>query len=116
MIKSFFAALSFISRLPVPARLSQGLEIEQYQRSIVTFPLVGLLLGAIAGAVALLLQPWCGVPLAALFGVLALALLTGGFHLDGLADTCDGISPPAPAIGCWRSCATAGWAPTAGWR
>ena len=50
MIKSFFAALSFISRLPVPARLSQGLEIEQYQRSIVTFPLVGLLLGAIAGA------------------------------------------------------------------
>ncbi len=116
MIKSFFAALSFISRLPVPARLSQGLEIEQYQRSIVTFPLVGLLLGAIAGAVALLLQPWCGVPLAALFGVLALALLTGGFHLDGLADTCDGIFPPAPAIGCWRSCATAGWAPTAGWR
>ena len=76
MIKSFFAALSFISRLPVPARLSQGLEIEQYQRSIVTFPLVGLLLGAIAGAVALLLQPWCGVPLAALFGVLALALLS----------------------------------------
>ncbi len=60
MIKSFFAALSFISRLPVPARLSQGLEIEQYQRSIVTFPLVGLLLGAIAGAVALLLQPWGG--------------------------------------------------------
>ena len=99
MIKSFFAALSFISRLPVPARLSQGLEIEQYQRSIVTFPLVGLLLGAIAGAVALLLQPWCGVPLAALFGVLALALLTGGFHLDGLADTCDGIfSAPIAAL------------------
>ena len=91
MIKSFFAALSFISRLPVPARLSQGLEIEQYQRSIVTFPLVGLLLGAIAGAVVMLLQPWCGGPLAALLGVLALALLTGGFHLDGLADTCDGI-------------------------
>ncbi|MBR7426400.1 adenosylcobinamide-GDP ribazoletransferase, partial [Klebsiella quasipneumoniae] len=50
--------------------------------------LVGLLLGAIAGAVALLVQPWCGVPLAALFGVLALALLTGGFHVDGVADTC----------------------------
>ncbi|MEN0616917.1 adenosylcobinamide-GDP ribazoletransferase [Klebsiella indica] len=91
MIKSFFVALSFISRLPVPARLSQGLEIEQYQRSIVTFPFVGLLLGAISGAVAMLLQPWCGGPLAALLGVLTLALLTGGFHLDGLADTCDGI-------------------------
>ena len=80
MIKSFFAALSFISRLPVPARLSQGLEIEQYQRSIITFPLVGLLLGAIAGAVVMLLQPWCGGPLAALLGVLALATLLLGVN------------------------------------
>ncbi|WP_368749601.1 adenosylcobinamide-GDP ribazoletransferase [Klebsiella aerogenes] len=91
MIKSFFATLSFMSRLPVPARWSQGLEIDQYERGIVTFPLVGLLLGAIAGLVMLALHAWCGLPLAALFAVLALALLTGGFHLDGLADTCDGI-------------------------
>lgn len=89
MIKSFFATLSFMSRLPVPARWSQGLEIDQYERGIVTFPLVGLLLGAIAGLVMLALHAWCGLPLAALFAVLA--LLTGGFHLDGLADTCDGI-------------------------
>jgi adenosylcobinamide-GDP ribazoletransferase len=38
----------------------------------------------------MLLKPWCGAPLAALFAVLALALLTGG-HLDGVADTCDGV-------------------------
>jgi adenosylcobinamide-GDP ribazoletransferase len=91
MMKSFFAALSFMSRLPVPARWSQGLEIDEYERGIVTFPLVGLLLGAIAGLVMLALHAWCGLPLAALLAVLALALLTGGFHLDGLADTCDGI-------------------------
>nr|WP_310887845.1 adenosylcobinamide-GDP ribazoletransferase [Salmonella enterica] len=42
-------------------------------------------------AIFILLQSWCGIPLAALFCILALALLTGGFHLDGLADTCDGI-------------------------
>ena len=75
MIKSFFATLSFMSRLPVPARWSQGLEIDQYERGIVTFPLVGLLLGAIAGLVMLALHAWCGLPLAALFAVLALALL-----------------------------------------
>lgn len=91
MIKLFFATLSFISRLPVPGRCVQGLDVAEYVRGIVTFPLVGLLLGALSGVVVLALQPWCGVPLAALFGVLALALLTGGFHLDGLADTCDGI-------------------------
>ncbi len=79
MIKSFFATLSFMSRLPVPARWSQGLEIDQYERGIVTFPLVGLLLGAIAGLVMLALHARCGLPLAALFAVLALAMLTGGF-------------------------------------
>ncbi len=110
MIKSFFAALSFISRLPVPARLSQGLEIEQYQRSIVTFPLVGLLLGAIAGAVALLLQPWCGVRWRR-FGVLALALLTpADSTLTGWLIPATAFLRPHPRSDAGDPCATAGWA------
>lgn len=91
MSKLFWAMLSFITRLPVPGRWSQGLEFDQYSRGIVTFPLIGLLLGALSGLVFMLFQAWCGAPLAALFTVLALALMTGGFHLDGLADTCDGV-------------------------
>lgn len=91
MSKLFWAMLSFISRLPVPARWSQGLDFEHYSRGIVMFPLIGVVLGGLTGLVFMALQAWCGVPLAALFAVLALALLTGGFHLDGLADTCDGI-------------------------
>ncbi|MGP3592884.1 adenosylcobinamide-GDP ribazoletransferase [Vagococcus sp. WN89Y] len=91
MIALFLATLSFISRIPVPERWMHGLDAADYVRGIVTFPLVGVLLGALSGGVFVLLLPWCGTPLAALFAVLALALLTGGFHLDGLADTCDGI-------------------------
>ncbi|MCR3695445.1 MULTISPECIES: adenosylcobinamide-GDP ribazoletransferase [Citrobacter] len=91
MSKLFWAMLSFISRLPVPARWSQGLDFEHYSRGIVMFPLIGVVLGGLTGLVFMALQPWCGIPLAALFAVLTLALLTGGFHLDGLADTCDGI-------------------------
>lgn len=91
MSKLFWAMLAFISRLPVPSRWSQGLDFEQYSRGIVMFPFIGLILGGISGLIFILLQPWCGIPLAALFCILALALLTGGFHLDGLADTCDGI-------------------------
>ena len=91
MIKLFWATLSFMSRLPVPHRWSQGLEVDQYVRGIITFPLVGLLLGALSGLVFMVAEGWCGLPLAALLTVLALALLTGGFHLDGLADTCDGV-------------------------
>ncbi|HKM97910.1 MAG TPA: adenosylcobinamide-GDP ribazoletransferase [Buttiauxella sp.] len=91
MFRLFFATLQFMSRIPVPVRWSEGIETHQYVRGIVTFPFVGLVLGALAGVVFTLLQPWAGLPLAALGYVLALALLTGGFHLDGLADTCDGI-------------------------
>ncbi len=91
MSKLFWAMLAFISRLPVPSRWSQGLDFEQYSRGIVMFPFIGLILGGVSGLIFILLQPWCGIPLAALFCILALALLTGGFHLDGLADTCDGI-------------------------
>lgn len=91
MIRTFFATLAFMSRLPVPYRWSQGLALDRYVRGIVFFPWVGMVLGALAAAVFLLLAPWCGTPLAALFYVIALAALTGGFHLDGLADTCDGL-------------------------
>lgn len=91
MIALFLATLSFISRIPVPERWLHGLDAADYVRGIVTFPLVGVLLGALSGGVLIMLLSCCGTPLAALFGVLALALLTGGFHLDGLADTCDGV-------------------------
>lgn len=90
-MKLFLATLAFMSRIPVPERWMQGLAVDQYVRGIVTFPLVGVVLGALSGLVFILLDGWCGIPLAALFAVLALALLNGGFHLDGLADTCDGV-------------------------
>lgn len=116
MSKLFWAMLAFISRLPVPSRWSQGLDFEQYSRGIVMFPFIGLILGGVSGLIFILLQSWCGIPLAALFCILALALLTGGFHLDGLADTCDGIFPRAAVSECWRLCAIVVWEPMAGWR
>ena len=42
MNKLFWAMLSFITRLPVPRRWSQGLDFEHYSRGIITFPLIGL--------------------------------------------------------------------------
>ena len=38
MSKLFWAMLSFITRLPVPRRWSQGLDFEHYSRGIITFP------------------------------------------------------------------------------
>ncbi len=107
MSKLFWAMLSFITRLPVPRRWSQGLDFEHYSRGIITFPLIGLLLGAISGLVFMVLQAWCGVPLAALFSVLVLALMTGGFHLDGSLIPVMAYFLHVAAIACWKSCVIA---------
>ncbi|EKN4917400.1 adenosylcobinamide-GDP ribazoletransferase [Yersinia enterocolitica] len=80
-----------MTRIPVPERWTQGLALDNYERGIIGFPFIGLIVGVIGGVVFTLLAPWCGVPLAALGYVLVLALVTGAFHLDGLADTCDGV-------------------------
>lgn len=90
-LRLFLATLQFMTRIPVPERWTQGLAMDHYERGIVGFPLIGLIVGVMGGVVFTLLVPWCGVPLAALGYVLALALITGAFHLDGLADTCDGV-------------------------
>lgn len=63
------------------------------------FPAVGVVLGAAAGLPATAVLQWA--PHAALLGavlaVLVLVLLSRGLHLDGLADTVDGLGSGAPA-------------------
>jgi adenosylcobinamide-GDP ribazoletransferase len=62
-------------------------------------PLVGLALGAVAAGVLDLAVrvAHLGVLLAAVLAVTALALLTRGLHLDGLADLADGLGSRRPA-------------------
>jgi cobalamin synthase len=56
-------------------------------------PLVGLGLGGIATGVAVLGDRWISPLAGAVLGIAVLALLTRGLHLDGLADTADGLGP-----------------------
>ena len=55
--------------------------------------LVGLVLGTVAGAVAWVGARYAGPLVGAVLGVAVLAALTRGLHLDGLADTADGLGP-----------------------
>jgi adenosylcobinamide-GDP ribazoletransferase len=61
-------------------------------------PLAGLAVGAAAGLLgALLVQMGAGALLAAVAAVAVPAALTRGLHLDGLADTADGLGSGKPA-------------------
>ncbi|EMB4081180.1 adenosylcobinamide-GDP ribazoletransferase [Klebsiella aerogenes] len=91
-LKMLWATLGFITRIPVPQKWSDGVEFSQYGRGVPWFPVVGLIVGVLAalGYMAVS-QTGGGISIGAVAWVLALVLLTGGFHLDGLADTCDGV-------------------------
>lgn len=86
---TFPLALTFLTILPWPRPVLAG--PEDLARSLVWFPWVGLLLGALyAGAGYLALHVWPPAGAAALLLVLTV-ILTRGLHLDGLADTLDGL-------------------------
>jgi adenosylcobinamide-GDP ribazoletransferase len=82
------AALQFLTLLPIKRSFTS----EQIGRSTAYFPLVGIIIGLILAGLNyvfnLLLPP--SVVNALL--VVTLAVLSGGLHLDGLADTMDGIA------------------------
>lgn len=55
------------------------------------FPLVGALVGGLAGAVRFILDPLLGAAPASVLAAATLVASTGALHLDGLADCADGL-------------------------
>ena len=92
LLRSIAAAFSFLTRLPVPARaIGEGdVAARALGQSVVWFPLVGALIGGAQVGVAWLLGGHLPPGLIAVALVALSAALTGGLHLDGLADTFDG--------------------------
>jgi cobalamin 5'-phosphate synthase/cobalamin synthase len=83
-----FESAALLTVLPVPARAAAS------TRGVLPWaPLIGLGLGGIATGVAVLGDRWISPLAGAVLGVAVLALLTRGLHLDGLADTADGLGP-----------------------
>ncbi len=86
MIQPFLIALQFLTRLPV--RLKSQPNEHDMGRSLLYYPLVGLLIGALLVASSWLLSDTPPFVAAALL-VTLWVILTGGLHLDGLADSAD---------------------------
>ncbi|MGE4543145.1 MAG: adenosylcobinamide-GDP ribazoletransferase [Pedobacter sp.] len=88
-MKSLFAALGFLTVLPLPARwLGTG---EDLGRSLIWFPLVGALIGMLAAIIDLGLGMILPPTVVSVITVLILLAASGGLHMDGLADSADGF-------------------------
>jgi adenosylcobinamide-GDP ribazoletransferase len=87
----------------IPAGVSGMLDDDVAARAILWLPAIGLLLGGIGACVVLavggLNATGPGRLLGAALAVTIIAVLTGGLHLDGLADTADGLGSRRPATG-----------------
>ena len=87
MIKSLLMAIQFLTRVPIPGQM----DFKDIEKSMVFFPVVGLLLGGILVIVNLTLSPFLPRLSADVLLIITLILVTGAFHLDGFADTIDGF-------------------------
>lgn len=87
-MKPFLIALQFLTIFPI--KIKTEIKPEDFGKSLLFFPLVGLIIGLVMfyAAFAFNLLP------ALMQGSLLILLeiiLTGGLHIDGFADTCDGF-------------------------
>lgn len=84
-MRPLLLAIRFLTCIPVPG--THQCRDEHWGRSLLAYPLVGLLVGATILVPMLLSAP---VQIEAGLILLTWVVITGGLHLDGLADSADG--------------------------
>ncbi len=86
-IHYFFTALMFFTRIPCPKWVDHSEEYLNKSRKY--FPLIGWIVGAIAGFVFWGFSFILPLPICIILSMVASVWITGAFHEDGFTDTCD---------------------------
>ena len=97
---SFLAALQFLTSIPIS--IKRELSPQQLGRATAWFPLVGLIIGGMLGLLNWLMGFILPPSVTSALLIVALVIVTGAMHLDGLADTCDGIAGHKPVEERWK--------------
>ncbi|MCF6462877.1 adenosylcobinamide-GDP ribazoletransferase [Clostridium sp. Cult1] len=88
MINGLILSIQFLTRLPI--KKSIDFNDENLSKSIFFYPLVGIIIGGIGGLFYYIFG-FLNEDIGSFFALLSMIVLTGGLHLDGLSDTCDGF-------------------------
>ena len=94
MIRPLLAAIQFLTVIPFPKSFTGG--EKELEKCMPFFPVVGLLIGIVIAAfdhvMGFIFPP---LP-ASVMTVIAMTAISGGLHMDGLADTADGFFSARP--------------------
>lgn len=91
MFFRFLDAWNFLTAVPLPFARKRQVGRAELGKSLPAFPLVGLILGGLSAGVYFGTTRGLPSPLAVLPVLLFMVLMTRGLHMDGLADTLDGL-------------------------
>jgi len=88
-MKALILMIQFMTRYPIPVTIE--FTAERFVEGMKWMPLVGLLAALPAAAGFVLADHFLGREVGAIVAVIVLIAITGGLHLDGIADTADGL-------------------------
>jgi adenosylcobinamide-GDP ribazoletransferase len=96
----FIAAFRFLTVIPLPFRRQPA--PEEVGRSVVFFPVVGLIIGLLLAGVYFVLDFFLPRTVTAALIMVGMVLINGALHIDGFIDTCDGLAGNKPAEERWK--------------
>ncbi|MBC2331655.1 adenosylcobinamide-GDP ribazoletransferase [Listeria welshimeri] len=88
-MKTLILLIQFFTRIPIPIAIN--MDEVNLKKGSALLPVVGLIIGAWNWLVFTLVALVMPLPVAIIAGLFAEIIITGGFHVDALADTADGL-------------------------